>query len=156
MATGKKTTKGQSTTAIALEIGAGALALATAGAGYYFYGDKRAKKHRQAASAWAKGMKSSVLKQAKTLSRIEQKSVAKIVDEAAKAYTNVKNVDKKDLTQAAKELKANWKEIQKEIEAAHKKAKPVAKKSVATAKKTAKKVVKTAKKTVSKVKKALK
>lgn len=146
MATKKTVKKGQSNKVIALEVGAGALALAAAGAGYYFYGDKKAKKHRQAASKWAMGMKSSVLKQARVLKHVEQKSVAKIVDEATKAYTNVKNLDKKDLAQAARELKTNWKEIQKEIQTAQKKAKPVVKKNVAIAKKTVKKAVSKAKK----------
>ncbi len=152
----KAVKKGQSNTAIALEVGAGALALAAAGAGYYFYGDKKGKKHRDAASKWAMAMKSSVVKQAKTLKKIEQKSVAKIVDEATKAYVNVKNIDKKDLAQAAKELKNNWKEIQKEIEATQKKAAPAVKKQVKVAKKAVKNAVSTVKKTVSAAKKAVK
>jgi len=146
----KSTKKGQSNTAIALEVAGGVLAVAAAaGAGYYFYGDKKAKKHRQAASKWVVGMKAKVVKEAKALKKLDQKAIGVIVENAASAYNNVRSVDKKDLQRAAMELKKNWKEIEREVSLVTKKAKPVAKKAV-------KKAVAGVKKTVKKTKKAVK
>lgn len=94
---------------------AGAAALAAAAAGYYFYGTAKAKKHRQAASVWAKGLKSDVTKKVKTLKKIDAKSVAKVVDEAASAYHTMRGVATTDVHHAAKELKANWKRVHAEL-----------------------------------------
>ena len=151
MATKKATKKGQSNTAIALEVGAGVLAAAAAaGAGYYFYGDKKAKKHRQAASKWAKDMKAKVLKEAKALKKLDQKAIGVIVANTASAYETVRGVDKQDVKRAAAELKKNWKEIEREVSAVSKKAKPAVKKAVKKTVATAKKAVKAAKKSVKK------
>ncbi len=99
----KKTTQ-------ALEIGAGVAAVAaTLGAGYYFYASPKAKKHRQAASKWATGMKRTVVREAKKLGKLDAKSIARIVDDAASAYNDVKSLKKSDLQAAMKELKSNWK-----------------------------------------------
>jgi hypothetical protein len=143
MATAKK---GMSTeTKVEIGIGAAALAAAAAGASYYFYGDKGAKKHRAAASKWAKGMKADVIKQAKKVQKLDQKAVAKIVDAATVAYSTARSVDKNDVAAAARELKKNWKAVQTEISGVAKKALTTAKsvkKSVTSAKKTATKTVK--------------
>jgi hypothetical protein len=152
MASGKKE---QGKAAKAAEIGAGVLAAAAAaGAGYYFYGDKNAKKHRAAASKWAKGMKADVLKEAKKLKKIDQKTVATVVDKAAAAYASARSVDKKDVAAAARELKKQWKKVEAEISKAKtsvRAAKKSVKKTVSNAKKTAKK---SAKKSPAKAKKA--
>lgn len=139
----KKPKGGQSRGVIAAEIGAGVLAAgAAAAAGYYFYGDKKAKKHRQAASKWAKGLKNQVVKEAKTLSKMSEKDMAKIVDRAAAVYAGVRAVNQDDLKRAANELKRNWKHVQAEVAAVRAKRAPkkAAKKSVKKAvKKAAKK-----------------
>lgn len=129
-----------SNTKTAIEVGAGALALAAAaGAGYYFYGDKNAKKHRKAASAWAKGMKQDVVKEAKKLKRMDQKTVAAVVDKAAAAYQGVRSVDAADLRAAARELKKNWREVEREVKGAGSRAAKAVKKSASKARTTAKK-----------------
>ncbi len=108
-------------------IGAGvvAAAAAAAGAGYYFYGDKNAKKHRSAASKWAKGLQADVLKEAKKdwkkFQKLDKKAVASIVDTATAAYVGARNVNRDDLMAAAQELKENWKTIQAELADAGKK-----------------------------------
>lgn len=164
MATKKKT----SNVVKGIEAGAALAAVAGVAAGYYFYGTEKAKKHRHAASAWAKGLKSDVTKQVKNLKKIDAQSVAKVVDQASKAYHTAKGASKTDVQQAAKELKKNWKNIQAEL-APSKKAVSAVKKTVkkvekATSKpvrsgkavgkavnKTVKKAVKTAKKAVKTV-----
>ena len=144
----------------AAEIGAGVLAaVAAAGAaGYYFYGTKNADKHRHAASVWAKGLKRDAMKQMKTLEKIDAKTVAAAVENAAAAYRGMRGVADSDVDMAVRELKKNWTMLQKEMEpsAAVKKAVKTATNPKA-AKKAVKKVVKTAAKAVKKeVKKATK
>ena len=131
----------------AVEVGAVAVAAAAAGAGYYFYGTKHAKKHRQAAAAWAKGLKKDVVKGVSSLKKIDAKAVARVVDDAAAAYQGARGVAKDDVRKAASELKKNWKLVERELapSAAVKKA---VKKSVKTVSKAVKRVSpkKTAKK----------
>ncbi|MDB4991761.1 MAG: hypothetical protein JWL75_6 [Parcubacteria group bacterium] len=132
--------KGMSTeTKVEIGVGAAALAAAAAGAGYYFYGDKGAKKHRAAASKWAKDMKTSVVKEAKKVKKLDQKAMTKIVDAAAAAYSTARSVDRNDITAAARELKKNWKAVQAEVSGAANKAVKSVKKSASNAKKTVKK-----------------
>lgn len=124
------------------EIGAGVLAaVAAAGAAsYYFYGAKDAKKHRNATTKWAKGLKNDVVREAKKLKDIDEKAVAVIVDHAAKAYKGLDDVTPGDLRAAVSELKGNWESVKKELKRTVKKAtspKKVAKK--AAPKKVAKK-----------------
>ena len=121
-------------------VAAGAGLLAAAAAGYYFYGDKNAKKHRQAASKWAKGMKNEVVKEAKHMKKLDQKTMARVVDRAAAVYQGVRSVDRKDLRAAANELKRNWREVKAEVTGGRAPAKKApAKRKVAAKKAPAKK-----------------
>jgi len=155
MATKKSASKKgkQSGAMIAAEVGAGVLAAAAAaGAGYYFYGSKQAKKHRHAASAWAKGMKRDVVKQAKKLKKIDQAAMAAIIDEAASAYVGARGVGAEDLRLAASELKNNWQLIRRELGGATKRVGKAVKKAAAPKKaaKTKKSVKKAAPKKAAK------
>ena len=151
MATKKKTAK-DSTLAVGAAAGAALAAAGAAAAGYYFYGTAHAKKHRNAASAWAKGMKSDVTKKVKTLKKIDAQSVAKIVDEASAAYHTMRGVAATDVQHAAKELKSNWKMIQAELTPSKKVMKAAKSVSPKMVKKAVKKEVK---KTVKKVMKSV-
>lgn len=119
-----------------------AAAVAAAGAGaaaYYFYGTKNAKKHRQAASRWAKGLKTDVQKGVKNLKKVDAKAVGRVVDSAAAAYQGMRGVAESDVTLAVKELKNNWHHIAREIAPS------------ATVKKSVKKATSAVKKAVKKV-----
>ncbi len=141
MATKKTVKKGTTKAMLAAELGAGV----AAAAGYYFYGDKKAKKHRDAASAWAKGMKTQVLKEAKKIQKIDQKAVAAIVDAAAVAYAGARSVHAEDVKRAGAELKKHWMMIQKEAAAEGRSVKNAVRKAVKKgAKKLAKKSTKKA------------
>lgn len=107
-----------------MELGAGVLAaVAAAGAaGYYFYGSKGAQKHRSAAAKWAKGLKNDVVREAKKLKDLDEKAMAAIVDQAAKAYKGLDDVTPGDLRAAVAELKGNWEKMKKEVRGANKKA----------------------------------
>lgn len=108
--------KGMSTLAKA-ELGAGVLAaVAAAGAaGYYFYGSKDAKKHRNATAKWAKNLQKDVVREAKKLKDLDEKAMAAIVDQAAKAYKGLDDVTPGDLRAAVSELKGNWEQVKKEL-----------------------------------------
>lgn len=146
-----------SDTKVALEVGAGVLAAAAAaGATYWFYGAENAKKHRKAATKWAKDMKAEVIKEAKKVQKLDQKAMTAIVNKTSAAYAGIRSVDASDLKEAAAELKKNWREIQKEISGVAKSAKKTATKAVkkVAGKKAAPK--KSAKKAPAKAKKATK
>jgi len=133
--------------------GAGAAALAAAAAAgvatYYFYGTKNAKRHRQSASKWAKGMQKDVEKGVKSLKKIDSKTVARVVDDAAAAYQGMRGVAAEDVRAAAKELKSNWRRMQTEMAPS-----PAVKRTVKKATKNARTVM--PKKPASKKKKTTK
>ena len=110
-----------------------AAALGAVAAGYYFYSSKDAKKHRHIAAKWARDMKSDVLKTARKVNNIDRKTIESIVTGVAKTYHDIKNVNRRELERAARELKANWREVMKE-----------AGKGASSAKKTIKKALKSA------------
>ncbi len=118
MATKKRATGKTNTRAVAAGAAALAAAAAAGAAGYYFYGTKNAKKHRQAASVWAKGLKRDVEKGVKSLKKVDAKTVARVVDDAAAAYQGVRGVAAGDVRSAVRELKKNWVQIKKEMEPA--------------------------------------
>ncbi|MDR3572165.1 MAG: hypothetical protein P4L81_08365 [Candidatus Pacebacteria bacterium] len=92
-----------------------AVAIAGLAAGYYFYASKDAGKHRKIATKWARELKSDVLKQTKKVKNVDKKTLSAIVDSAAKAYSGARGLDKKQIAQAAKELKANWDKVVSEV-----------------------------------------
>lgn len=102
--TNKSTTKGGSKTGLAM-LAAGA---AAAAAGYYFYASKNAPQHRKKAAKWAGDLKRDVVREAKKLPKLDKATLAKAVDAATAAYATARSIDKRDLLQAANELKRNW------------------------------------------------
>ena len=129
--------------------GAGALKVVAAvagaaAAGYYFYGSKDAQTHRKIAAKWARDMKAEVIKQAKKAKNIDRKTLESIVVNAQKTYAGLKNLDRKEVERAGRELKSNWQEVMKELgrgaASTQKTATKAVKKSVKTVKKVAKKI----------------
>ena len=123
---------------VALGVGLGlAAAGAALGAGYYFYGSKHAGGNRKKASKWASDFKAEVIKNAQKVQKLDERAYKVAVNEAMKAYGNIRSIDKRDLASLAQELKQNWKVIHREIDRVAKKEGKVAKRAW---KKTAKKV----------------
>jgi hypothetical protein len=140
---------------IAAEIGAGlAAAGAAAAAGFYFYGSKMAKKHRKVAVKWAHDMKTEVLREVKSLKRINSKDLARAVDNVAETYRGVRSINAADLKRAASELKSNLAMVQQEIAQSSRKgvsrARVIGKGTLARGKKTVKKIVSKARKAARK------
>jgi len=121
-------------------LAAAAAAAGAAAAGYYFYASKDAKSNRKNAAKWARDMKDDVVKQAKKVQDIDRAQLLKIIDGAAATYETVRSVDRKDLTNAARELKNNWELLSQEVMGRGKKtARTSAKKAKASVKKAVKK-----------------
>jgi len=118
----------------ALEVGAGLVAAgATVAAGYYFYGSKKATEHRKIVARWATDMKKEVVREAGRLKRTGPETFAALVDRVAGTIQEARAVDKNEVARAAKELKANWDQVQRET-------KQTVRKSVARAKTSVKRV----------------
>lgn len=118
-----------------------AAAAAAAGAGYYFYGSKHAAGNRKRAAAWAIDFRSDVLRNAKKLKKFDERTYRVVVDEAMRAYQNVRTIDKRDLMAAAAELKGNWKAIEREVGRVAKAEKKVARREVKKAIRKVKRVI---------------
>lgn len=125
--------------AAALGAAAAVAAVAAGAAGYYFYGTKNAKKHREAAKKWSKDLKRDVVREAKKLKELDEKIIARVVDEATRAYKGIEGITPADLKAAAAELKGNWKKVKSELRSTKSKAKTAVKKVAkkAAVKKTA-------------------
>jgi len=112
-------------------LGKGMLAAAAvAAAGYYFYASKDAKKNRRAAAAWAGELKKTVIENAQKVKNVDRKTLSAIVDEAAKAYKGMRDLDRGEVERAARELKDNWHKIAKELTKSGAKATRTVKKAV--------------------------
>ncbi len=134
-------TKPVSKKKVALGVGLGIAAAAAAGAGYFFFGSKEAAKHRTKAVKWAQTLHADALKKAKKLQKLDEKAWKTIVDESMSAYEKVKSIDKKDLANAAKELKSNWKHVNAELSRVASKETKVVKKAATKAVSVGKKVI---------------
>jgi len=60
-------------------------------------------------------MKSDVIKQAKKVKNLDRKTLEGIVVNAQKTYVGLKNMDRKEVERAGRELKSNWQEVLKEL-----------------------------------------
>lgn len=113
----KKTNK---KTLVELSIGAALTAAAVALAGSYFVYGKNAKKNMKNVKSWALKAKAEVLEQLEKAKEISEPIYNQAVDKVSKKYSDLKNIDKKDVEILVKELKTHWKDIKKEVTAMQK------------------------------------
>ena len=118
-------------------IGLGLTALAAAAAGAYFLYGKDGVKNRKKVSSWMFKMRGEVQENIGTLMEVNKTSYNKVVDDVARHYKALKQVDKKELDQMVRELKGHWNSISAQVIKNVKTSKP-AKKRKAAKKKTAK------------------
>lgn len=124
-----------SKTSTGLKVGAGIAIAAAAIAGAYFLYGKDGAKHRKMIKGWAIKMKGEVLEKIEDVPELTHGAYLQIIDEVAKRYKPLQNVDSKELAATVKELQGHWKNITKAT------AKPAKKKAVAKPKTAAKKKV---------------
>lgn len=94
-----------------VEIGSAVTAaVLAAAAGAYFLADK---KNRTKAKSWVVKAKKEVAAKAKAARKLGEKEYDVIVDQVVKRYGPLENLSAKDVIAAAKQLKAEWKNIRK-------------------------------------------
>ena len=123
-----------------LEIGgAVTAAVLAAAAGAYFLSDKKTQKK---AKAWMMNAKKDIAARAKVAKKLGKEEYNMIVDQVIKRYGPLEKLTAKDVITAAKQLKAEWTNIQKHakvlVKPVVKKVAKVAKAAKAPAKKTSK------------------
>jgi len=98
-------------------IGVGIAALAAAAAGaYYLYGSDKSAKNRKQIKSWMLKMKAEVMDKIENVKDLSKDTYDKTIDEVSKKYSQIKNVDKKELVQLAKRMKSHWKEIEADVQ----------------------------------------
>lgn len=124
-------------------IGAGlaVAALAAAAGGYFLYGSKEAVKNRKTVKSWMLKAKAEVLEGIeKAQNELSKADYEKLVKSVTATYVGLQDVKKSDLTDFAKDMKAQWDGITKTAAKEAKATNQAAKKKTATsAKKVAKK-----------------
>jgi len=116
MVTKKKTGNGGLVAGIAA-----AAAAAVAGA-YFLYG-KNAAKNRKVVKGWSLKAKGEILDQMEKGKEMTEEAYNKVIDKVSQKYQAVKNIDRSELDQMAKELKGHWGSIKKQLTAKPKKSK---------------------------------
>ena len=128
-----KTAKKGMSTQSKVMMGAGIAALGAAAAGAIFlYGTDAGKKKRKEIKSWTLKMKADVMDKMEGMKDWTEDSYSAIVDQVAKKYEGVKNVDPIEIAALVRDLKSHWKTIQRHINGApKKKSRPAAKKKTA-------------------------
>ncbi len=114
----KNESAGEHKIAIGLGI-AGAIA-AAAGA-YYLYGSTKGPARRKAVKTWIVKMKGDVMEEVENMKELSEGAYHDAIDKIASKYSQLKDIDTKELVATVKQLKGHWKDIKKEAEKAVKK-----------------------------------
>ncbi|MDD5318689.1 MAG: hypothetical protein PHF79_02625 [Candidatus Pacebacteria bacterium] len=91
------------------------IAVAAAAGAYFLYGTKDGKKKMKQVRGWALKAKGEILEKIEGLKDVNEDTYRAIVDNVAKRYALLKNIDKKDLEKVIGEIHAHWKDIKKHI-----------------------------------------
>ena len=110
----KNTNTTKSSHKMAIGVGIAALAAAAAGA-YYLYGSDKSAKNRKQIKSWMLKMKAEVMDRVEGIKDLSKETYDKTIDEVSKKYSQIKNVDQKELMQLAKRMKSHWKEIEADV-----------------------------------------
>lgn len=94
-------------------IGVGAGVAALGAAAYLLFGPN-GKKNQKALKGWTVKMKGEIIEEFEKAKNITEPVYHEIVDKVQARYAKFQNVDKKELEEAVKEIKKNWKAITKE------------------------------------------
>lgn len=92
-------------------VGAGVAALSV---GAYLMFGPDAKKNRKLVRGWAVKMKGEIMEKLEEAKDITEPIYNKVIDEVAKKYTTLKNVDKDELVAHIKEIRKQWGPILKQ------------------------------------------
>jgi gas vesicle protein len=115
--------KGMSTGAM---IGVGAGVAALSAAAYLLFGPD-GKKNRKVIRSWAVKMKGDIIEKFEEAKEITEPIYHKIIEEVQAKYSQLPNVDKKELEMVVSEVKKHWKTMMKDAKPKSKKPKIKAK-----------------------------
>ena len=99
----------------------GLAAMAAAAGAYYFYGSKHATQHRRKMKSWAIKARGEVVEKLEKAQELTQKKYDRVVDEVADKYRRVKNIDPKEVTALAEDMRRHWKNISSQVQSRPKK-----------------------------------
>lgn len=91
-----------------------AIGIAAAAGAYFFYG-KDAKKRRKKVTSWMLKMQADVLDGIEKMKEVNEGNYNALVEKVSQKYQNLKNVDAQQVSELAKTLGKQWKEIVKEV-----------------------------------------
>ncbi len=99
-------------------MGVGAVAAAAAVAGAVFlYGTDAGKKRRKEIKSWSLKMQADVVDKISAMKEWSEESYHELIDNVAKRYETMKDVNSKELAKLVKDLKAHWRTLRKTVEA---------------------------------------
>jgi hypothetical protein len=99
-------------------IGAGLTALGAAAAGAVFlYGTEAGKKRRKQVRSWMLNMRADVLDEMERMKDWSEQAYSSAIDNVAKRYKNLKNVDPVEIAALVRDLKGHWRTIKRQTEA---------------------------------------
>jgi hypothetical protein len=107
--------KSQSGSKVAAGLGIAALAAAAAGA-YFLYGTDAGKQKRKQIKSWSLKMKADVLDRMEKMKDWSEEAYNMVIDNVTEKYKNAKNIDPKEVTAIANDLKRHWKSITRQIQ----------------------------------------
>ena len=96
-----------------MKVGVGVAAgVAAAIAGAYLMYAKSAEPHRKQVKAWAVKARKDVAREVGKLKNLSASQYAEIIDKAMQRYATLKEASAPEILAAAKEMKAEWRNIQ--------------------------------------------
>ncbi len=98
----------------ALEIGSAFAALAATAATVYMLAESA--KGGKKTKSWFKGFKKEVLRNLSKTGHASRQAYHKAVDSAAKKYSAIKSIDRRELAEGAAQLKGHWNAISREVQ----------------------------------------
>ena len=99
---------------LAMELGIAAMAATVAGA-YYLYGSTKGPARRKTLRSWTVKMKGEVMEEIENMKVLSEDLYNSAINKISNKYSQLKNIDQKELQTVAKQLKGHWKDIKKTI-----------------------------------------
>jgi hypothetical protein len=98
-------------------VGIGALAAALAVvAGVHYLSGERGKKNRAKLKSWMVKAKREVIARVERIEELDRKAYHAVVDEVARRYRGLKDVDPDELRAMAADMKAHWSNIHRRMQ----------------------------------------
>lgn len=84
-------------------------------ASYYLYGTDAGVRKRRDLKGWAIKAKGEVIDKIEKLTKIDEKTYKKLIEDVLAKYKKLKSVDPKEVYALGEDLKKHWKKIEKQL-----------------------------------------